>query len=71
MDRQILKRRLISETSLLEIVRDVWQKFPPEKLMRLVERLPCLIEAVIEAEGGYFDEKYAPCKHKNQLVYNG
>jgi hypothetical protein len=31
MDRQILKRRLTSETSLLEIVRDVWQKFPPEK----------------------------------------
>jgi hypothetical protein len=51
-------------------VNDVWRNLDPEVLTTLVERIPCLIEAVIQAEGGYFDEKYAPCKFKNELVYH-
>jgi hypothetical protein len=51
-------------------VYDVWNSLPSDTLIRLVERLPRLIEAVIEAEGGYFDEKNAPRKFKDQLVYN-
>jgi hypothetical protein len=70
MDRRILKQKPTSEAQLLQIVYDVWNSLPSDTLIRLVERLPRLIEAVIEAEGGYFDEKYAPRKFKNQLVYN-
>jgi hypothetical protein len=41
----------------------------PDVLLKLIERLPRLCQAVIEAQGGYFDEKYAPRKFKKQLVY--
>lgn len=69
MDRRILKAKPTSEAHLLEIVHGVWDNLDYDTLKTLVERLPRLINAVIEAEGGYFDEKYAPRKFKNQLVY--
>jgi hypothetical protein len=69
MDRRIKKRKPSSLAALEEIAREVWREIPEEVLLRLVTRLPYVCQAVIEAEGGYFDEKYAPRKFKNQSVY--
>ena len=56
--------------ALEEITREVWQEITPDYLRKLVDRLLNLCQAVIKAEGGYFDEKYAPRKFKiNQPVY--
>jgi hypothetical protein len=35
---------------------------PADILNNYLNRLPRLLKAVIRAEGGYFDEKYAPPK---------
>jgi transposase len=69
MDRRIKKKRPTSLAGLEEIAREVWSELTPEVLNKLIERLPRLCQAVIQAEGGYFDEKYAPRKFKNQEVY--
>lgn len=46
------------------VVREVW-----EVLKKLLDRIPRLCKAVVAAEEGYFDEKYAPRLFKNQAVY--
>ena len=70
MDREIKKLKPTSLPDLENIARRVWNATDPEKLLRLVDRLPRVCQAVIQAEGGYFDEKYAPRKFKtNQPVY--
>jgi transposase len=69
MDREIKKRKPTSLRDLENICRQVWSELAPEILQKLINRLPRLCQAVIEAEGGYFDEKYAPRKFKNQEVY--
>lgn len=58
-----------SLTDLEEAAREVWNELKPQTLQNLIDRLPFLCKAVIEAEGGYFDEKYAPRKFKKQQVY--
>jgi transposase len=70
MEREKVKRKPKNENELLQVIKDVWNNLEPAKLQRLVDRMPRLLEAVIEANGGYFDEKYAPRKFKNQLVYH-
>jgi hypothetical protein len=58
---QIVKRRQTNEAKPLEVVHEICLQFTAEVLNKLFERLLRLTEAVIEAEGGYFEEKYAPC----------
>ena len=70
MDRRIRKQKPSSEVKLLEIVHDVWDNLNAEVLNKLVERMPRLCQAVIKAEGGYFDEKYPPRLFKHQPVYH-
>ena len=70
VDRQIEARKPTNEAMLLEVVNSVWANLTSEVLNKLVERLPRLCKAVIKAEGGYFDEKYAPRLFKSQLVYH-
>jgi Sucrose synthase len=70
MEREKCRRRPKNETELVEVIQDVWENFDPAKLRKLVERIPRVLQAVIEAEGGYFGEKYAPRKFKKQLVYH-
>ena len=55
--------------ALEQVAQEVWSEITPEYLTNLIHRLPRLMHAVIEAEGGYFDEKYAPRKFKKQPVY--
>jgi transposase len=69
MDREIKKQKPTSIPELERIARQVWSNISAETLQKLINRLPRLCKAVIEAEGGYFDEKYAPRKFKNQEVY--
>jgi transposase len=69
LDREIKKHKPTSLAELERIARHVWSNIAAEKLQKLIDRLPRLCKAVIEAEGGYFDEKYAPRKFKNQEVY--
>jgi transposase len=69
MDRNIKIKRPTSLAGLEEVAREVWSEITPEVLNKLVHRLPRLMQAIIEAEGGYFDEKYAPRKFNNQEVY--
>jgi hypothetical protein len=69
IDRQVQKQKPTSKAALLEIVNALWRDLTPEKLLKCVDRMPRLLKAVIEAEGGYFDEKYAPRKFKHQEVY--
>jgi hypothetical protein len=60
MDRRIKVKRPTSLDGLEQVAREVWSEITPEVLTRLIERLPNLCKAVITAEGGYFNEKYAP-----------
>jgi hypothetical protein len=70
MDRMIKVKKPTSLAALEEIIREVWQEITPDYLRKLIDRLPRICQAVIKAEGGYFDEKYAPRKFKtNQPVY--
>jgi hypothetical protein len=64
-----MQKQPTSLDTLEEITRQVWNEITPETLHKLISRLPRLCKAVIEAEGGYFDEKYAPIKFKNQEIY--
>jgi uncharacterized protein with von Willebrand factor type A (vWA) domain len=69
MGRRIKKKRPTSLAGLEQVAREVWSEITPEVLTRLIERLPKLCKAVIKAEGGYFNEKYAPRKFKLQSIY--
>jgi hypothetical protein len=55
--------------TLEEATREVWREIRPETMQKLTDRIPSLLQAVIQAEGGYFDEKYAPRKFKKQGLY--
>ena len=70
MNRQIRIRKPTNEAMLLEVVHDVWNSLTPDTINNIIDRMPALCQAVIAAEGGYFDEKYAPRKFQKQLVYN-
>ena len=69
-ERRIENEKPTNERHLLEIINKVWANLTPGVLDKLVERMPRLCKAVIQAEGGYFDETYAPRLFKNQLVYH-
>ena len=47
-----------------QIIRSVWASLPATKLEKLVERMPNICKAVIEADGGYFVEKKSERKEK-------
>lgn len=64
-----VQRKPPSLKEIFAVLKDVCENNEAEILDELVELMPRLIEAVIEAQGGYFDEKYAPKRFKNQLVY--
>jgi transposase len=69
MDRQVQKERPTNEQALLAIVNQVWNNLQPEVLQKYIDRLPRVMKAIIEAQGGYFDEKYDVRKFKLQPVY--
>jgi len=64
MHREIKKEKPTSLAGLEEVTRQVWSEISQEKLNKLIDRLLRLCQAVIEAKGGYLDEKYSPASSK-------
>ena len=68
VDRQVQAKRPTSLEKLVAIVKETWNEISEDVLEKLLHRMPLLCQAVIDAEGGYFDEKLAA--QKKQLVYH-
>ena len=69
VDRQVQSKKPTSIAELTSIVKDTWKEIAEDVLEKLLARMPLLCQAVIDAEGGYFNEKLAPQK-KKQMVYH-
>jgi len=67
MDREVLEKKPSSVAELVKVVKE-WAEISGDVCDKLVKRMPLLCRAVIDAKGGYFDEKLAP--QKKQLVYH-
>jgi hypothetical protein len=53
----------------LAALQETWGQIGQEILLKCVDKVPRVLKAVVEAEGGYFDEENAPRKFKHQEVY--
>ena len=69
VDRQVQRKKPSSVESLVRIVHQVWGELSQDVMEKLLKRMPLLCQAVIDADGGYFDEKLSAQK-KKQLVYH-
>lgn len=54
-DRQVRKSAPTSATALWAQLQDVWKKIEPVTLAKLLERMPRLCVAVLNAKGGHID----------------
>ena len=68
MDREVLERKPSSVAELVQVVKECWAGISGDVCDKLIKRMPLLCQAVLDAKGGYFDEKLAP--QKKQLVYH-
>jgi hypothetical protein len=68
MDREVLERKPSSVAELVQVVKECWEGISSEVCDKLIKRMPLLCQAVLDAKGGYFDEKLAP--QKKQFVYH-
>jgi hypothetical protein len=68
VDRQVKERKPGNVHSLEATVKEVWENISPSIIDKLVKRLPRLCQAVIMAEGGYFDESL--CSISKDFVYH-
>lgn len=57
LNRQVKQMRITSEISLWNCSKQVWNNLKVETLRKLVERMPRICAAIIEARGGYLNEK--------------
>jgi len=57
LDRRVRKEAPTSQQHLWEILQREWNNFEHETLTKLIERMPRIVCAVLNAKGGYFDEK--------------
>ena len=69
VDRQVQSKKPTSLAELSSIVKDTWKDIAEDVLEKLLARMPLLCQAVIDADGGYFNEKLAPQK-KKQIVHH-
>ena len=53
----------------MQVVKTTWHELSEDVLDKLLQRMPLICQAVIDAGGGYFDEKLSAQK-KKQLVYH-
>jgi hypothetical protein len=68
VDRQVQAKRPTNKTDLEALIKQVWSEMSTDILDKLIHRLPLLCQAVIAAEGGYFDEKLSAIK--KEYVYH-
>lgn len=57
MDRKVREMLPTSASDLWIKLQEVWNSFSEETLMKLIERMPRICNAVIRAKGGHIDEK--------------
>ena len=68
VDRQVQEKKPTSVESLVRLVKQTWTEISPVVLEKLLNRMPLICQAVIDAQEGYFDEKLSA--QKKQLVYH-
>jgi transposase len=56
VDRQVQAKKSTNVTDLEVAVKEVWRNMPTTTITKLLERMPLLCQAVIDAKGGYFQE---------------
>ena len=56
LDRRVKERQPSSPQHMWELLQECWKSIPDDYLMKLIERMPRVCKAVIEAKGGYFKE---------------
>ena len=69
VDRQVQEKRPTCLEQLVQVVKTTWHELSEDVLDKLLQRMPLICQAVIDAGGGYFDEKLSAQK-KKQLVYH-
>lgn len=57
LDRRARVVGATSKEQLWNVLHQEWNNIPGETLRKLIERMPRVVEAVIKAKGGFFDEK--------------
>ena len=55
-DLRVKEKQPTSAQHMWELLQDFWKSIPGDQIMKLVERMPRVCKAVIEAKGGYFEE---------------
>jgi hypothetical protein len=73
LDRAVLKKKPSCIKDLERVVREAWGEISQKTLEKLVSRMPRLCQAVLDAKGGYFDEKLCAYKHmkpQSKMVYH-
>jgi hypothetical protein len=70
VDRQVQEQKPTSVEALVRIVKSTWKEIAEDVLEKLLERMPLLCQAVIDAGGGYFSEKSTAEKGKKMMVYH-
>lgn len=56
LDRNVRTKQPANKNQLWMHLQTCWQEMTPEKLTKLVARMPRICAAVIKAKGGYFEE---------------
>lgn len=57
LDRRVRKTCPTSKNQLWLMLKREWDTIPQDTLHRLIERMPRVVQAVMNAKGGFFDEK--------------
>lgn len=57
LDRRVRQRAPTSKQQLWSMLESEWQNIPPETLQQLTNRMPRVVQAVLNAKGGFFDER--------------
>lgn len=56
LDRKVKAKQPTSAEHLWQLLQEAWQNMSPDFLMKLINRMPRICEAVIKAKGAYFEE---------------
>ena len=56
MDCRVKAKGPTSAQHLWELLQDCWKTISGDYLMKFTERIPRVCKAVVEANGGYFEE---------------
>lgn len=58
LDRRVRKETPTSTAHLWNILQEQWNNIPNETIHKLINRMPRIVQAVLNAKGGFFDEKH-------------